>query len=81
MTGLSGFAFAVIAAWLATNTVSAGGAADYPFMQRLDQYGIAMHAGVLPGYPASHGCIRLPAAVAKRLYGMTRLGDPVDIES
>ena len=55
--------------------------APMPFMQRLDQYGIAMHAGVLPGYPASHGCIRLPAAVAKRLYGMTRLGDPVDIES
>jgi lipoprotein-anchoring transpeptidase ErfK/SrfK len=55
--------------------------APMPFMQRLDRYGIALHAGVVPGHPASHGCIRLPAAVAKRLYGLTRLGDPVDIEA
>ncbi|MEQ7873369.1 L,D-transpeptidase family protein [Sphingomonas sp. ASV193] len=55
--------------------------APMPFMQRLDQYGIALHAGTNPGYPASHGCIRLPLAVAKRLYSLTKLGDPVDIES
>jgi lipoprotein-anchoring transpeptidase ErfK/SrfK len=42
-----------------------------PFMQRLTDYGIALHAGALPGYPASHGCIRLPWGFAKRLYGLT----------
>ncbi len=48
--------------------------APMPFMQRLTWDGIAMHAGKLPGYPASHGCIRLPAAFAKLLFGVTRLG-------
>ena len=48
--------------------------APMPFMQRLTWYGIAMHAGNLPGYPASHGCIRLPLAFAKLLYGVTSLG-------
>ncbi|MDB5686499.1 MAG: L,D-transpeptidase, partial [Rhizorhabdus sp.] len=49
-------------------------AAPMPYMQRLTWDGIAMHAGNLPGYPASHGCIRLPLAFAKLLYGVTRLG-------
>jgi hypothetical protein len=48
--------------------------APMPFMQRLTWDGIAMHAGKLPGYPSSHGCIRLPAAFAKLLYGITKLG-------
>jgi len=48
--------------------------APMPFMERLTWSGIAMHAGKLPGYPASHGCIRLPPAFAKLLYGITRLG-------
>lgn len=48
--------------------------APMPFMQRLTWYGIAMHAGNLPGYPASHGCIRLPSVFAKLLYGITSLG-------
>ena len=48
--------------------------APMPFMQRITWSGVAMHAGVLPGYPASHGCIRLPADFATRFYGMTRLG-------
>jgi len=48
--------------------------APMPFMQRLTWYGIAMHAGNLPGYPASHGCIRLPLAFARLLYGVTNLG-------
>jgi hypothetical protein len=48
--------------------------APMPFMQRLTWGGIALHAGNLPGYPASHGCIRLPLAFAKLLYGVTRLG-------
>ena len=55
--------------------------APMPFMQRLDKYGRAFHAGVVPGHPASHGCIRLPAGMAKALYGMTKLGDSVDIEA
>jgi lipoprotein-anchoring transpeptidase ErfK/SrfK len=45
--------------------------APMPYMQRLTNYGIALHAGHLPGYPASHGCIRLPWGFAKKLYGMT----------
>jgi lipoprotein-anchoring transpeptidase ErfK/SrfK len=51
--------------------------APMPFMQRLTWSGIALHAGVLPGYPASHGCIRLPHRFAVDLYGMTRLGTRV----
>jgi lipoprotein-anchoring transpeptidase ErfK/SrfK len=48
--------------------------APMPFMQRITWSGVAMHAGVLPGYPASHGCIRMPAAFAVKMYGWTRLG-------
>ena len=48
--------------------------APMPYMQRLTWDGIAMHAGNLPGYPASHGCVRLPLGFAKLLYGVTRLG-------
>ncbi|ARS27526.1 hypothetical protein KC8_09505 [Sphingomonas sp. KC8] len=48
--------------------------APMPFMQRLTWDGIALHAGNLPGYPASHGCIRLPMAFARQLYGATSLG-------
>ena len=53
--------------------------APMPHMQMLDSYGIAMHAGYNPGHPASHGCIRLPAKFAARLYGVTRLGSTVYI--
>jgi hypothetical protein len=53
--------------------------APMPYMQRLTWYGIALHGGNLPGYPASHGCIRLPAGFAKLLYGETRLGMTVVI--
>jgi hypothetical protein len=48
--------------------------ASMPFMQRLTWSGIALHAGVLPGYPASHGCIRMPLAFAERLFERTKLG-------
>ena len=54
--------------------------APMPFMQRIDEYGIAFHGGVNPGYPASHGCIRLPMKFAQKLYGVTRLGTKVIIE-
>lgn len=51
--------------------------APMPFMQRIDQYGIAMHAGHNPGRPASHGCIRLPSKFAAKLYQTTEVGTPV----
>lgn len=54
--------------------------APMPFMQNIDDKGIAIHGGVTPGYPASHGCIRLPMAFAKQLYGLTRPGNKVVIE-
>lgn len=55
--------------------------APMPFMQRLTWTGIALHAGVLPGYPASHGCIRFPREFARRLFEITELGVPVSIVS
>lgn len=55
--------------------------APMPWMQRIDQYGIALHAGYNPGEPASHGCIRLPSGFAKKLYSVTDLGTPVIIGS
>jgi lipoprotein-anchoring transpeptidase ErfK/SrfK len=48
--------------------------APMPFMQRITWSGIAIHAGVLPGYPASHGCIRMPMAFAVKMYGWTKMG-------
>jgi lipoprotein-anchoring transpeptidase ErfK/SrfK len=54
--------------------------APMPFMQRIDDYGIAFHGGVNPGYPASHGCIRLPMKFAEKLYGVTKIGTKVVIE-
>ena len=48
--------------------------APMPFMQRITWSGVALHAGVLPGYPASHGCIRLTHTFAAQLWGMTKVG-------
>ena len=48
--------------------------APMPYMQRITWSGIALHAGVIPGYPASHGCIRLPHHFAAELWGMTKMG-------
>jgi hypothetical protein len=53
--------------------------APMPFMQRLTWGGVALHGGNLPGYPASHGCIRLPQEFARLLFGVTRLGMTVII--
>ena len=53
--------------------------APMPYMQRLTWSGVAMHAGNLPGYPASHGCIRMPLVFAKLLYGTTERGMTVVI--
>lgn len=54
-------------------------AAPMPFMQRLTWDGVAIHAGRNPGFPASHGCIRVPARFAKRLYEVTTLGTQVTV--
>lgn len=51
--------------------------APMPYMQRLTWDGIALHGGHIPGYPASHGCIRLPHAFAKALFGVTRMDQEV----
>jgi hypothetical protein len=51
--------------------------APMPFMQRLTWDGVALHAGANPGYPASHGCVRLPARFAAKLYAATDLGATV----
>ncbi|HVJ71427.1 MAG TPA: L,D-transpeptidase [Sphingomicrobium sp.] len=55
--------------------------APMPNMQRLTWKGIALHAGNLPGYPASHGCIRLPMKFSSLLFGATKLGMTVIITS
>ena len=51
--------------------------APMPFMQRIDQYGVALHAGHNPGHPASHGCVRLPKQFAAKLFAATGIGTPV----
>jgi len=53
--------------------------APMPNMNRLTWSGIALHAGNLPGYPASHGCVRLPLEFSAKLFTVTHLGTPVII--
>jgi lipoprotein-anchoring transpeptidase ErfK/SrfK len=62
--------------WHRSNLYSA---APMPYMQRITWSGIALHAGVLPGHPASHGCIRLANGFANRLWRLTRRGTRVII--
>lgn len=58
-----------------TSTIYKG--ASMPYMERLTWGGVAMHAGNLPGYPASHGCVRLPLDFAEKLYTVTTKGTTV----
>jgi L,D-transpeptidase-like protein len=51
--------------------------APMPWMQRLTRSGTALHGGVVPGFPASHGCIRLPFSFAPELFQITSIGDNV----
>ena len=51
--------------------------APMPWMNRITWSGTALHAGVVPGYPASHGCIRLPFSFAPKLYKITTVGEHV----
>lgn len=53
--------------------------ASMPNMERLTWDGVALHAGGLPGYPSSHGCVHLPMAFSSVLYGVTQVGTPVII--
>lgn len=53
--------------------------ASMPFTERLTWGGVALHAGNLPGYPSSHGCVHLPFEFAKRLFSITELGGTVII--
>ena len=53
--------------------------APMPFMQRLTWGGVALHAGHIPGTPASHGCVRLPLAFARSLFSVTSVGAAVHI--
>lgn len=53
--------------------------ASMPYFQRLSCSDFGMHQGVVPGYPASHGCIRVPAGNAAKLFSMTQAGDRVRI--
>src|SRR6266550_2990914 len=62
--------------WHRSNLYSA---APMPYMQRITWSGIALHAGVLPGYPASHGCIRLTNDFAIRLWHLTKRGTRIII--
>jgi len=49
------------------------------FMQRITWSGVALHQGIVPNYPASHGCIRLPEAFARQLWGITKVGVRVTV--
>src|SRR6201996_6076162 len=48
--------------------------APMPYMQRITWGGVALHEGVLPGHPASHGCIRMPGSFAVKMWGWTKMG-------
>lgn len=54
--------------------------APMPWMQRIDEYGVALHGGGTPGYPESHGCIHFPMKFAEKLYRLTKVGSKVVIE-
>jgi hypothetical protein len=55
--------------------------ASMPFFMRLTDSGVGLHAGWLPGYPASHGCVRLPLGMARELFQRVEAGTPVEIIS
>ncbi len=75
-TPTGGFSIIQKNKWHKSNIYSG---APMPYMQRVTWSGIALHAGALPGYPASHGCIRMPMAFSTKLWGWTRMGARVII--
>ncbi len=54
--------------------------AEMRWFMRLTDEGVGMHVGILPGYPASHGCIRMPSDGAKLFYDHVRVGTPVEVQ-
>lgn len=54
--------------------------APMKYFMRLTDGGVGMHIGILPGYPASHGCVRLPAEIAPMIYSRVKVGTSVRIE-
>jgi hypothetical protein len=54
-------------------------AAPMPYMERLTWDGVALHGGSTPGFRNSHGCVHLPLAFARKLYGATRIGTVVEV--
>ena len=53
--------------------------APMKWFMRLTNEGVGMHTGILPGYPASHGCVRLPDEIAKLFYDRVKIGTPVSV--
>jgi lipoprotein-anchoring transpeptidase ErfK/SrfK len=53
--------------------------ADMKNFMRITPDGVGMHAGFLPGYPASHGCIRMPAHMSEHFFNSVSVGTPVTI--
>ena len=53
--------------------------APMPYFMRLTGSGVGLHAGYLPGYPASHGCIRMPEFMAENFFSSVSIGTPVTI--
>src|SRR5437868_380870 len=54
--------------------------AEMKCFMRLTDEGVGMHVGILPGYPASHGCIRMPSDAAKLFYDRVKIGTPVEVQ-
>jgi lipoprotein-anchoring transpeptidase ErfK/SrfK len=54
--------------------------AEMKWFMRLTGDGVGMHVGILPGYPASHGCIRMPQQAAELFYNHVKVGTPVSVE-
>lgn len=53
--------------------------APMPYFMRITSGGVGLHAGYLPGYPASHGCIRMPEFMAERFFESVSIGTPVTV--
>jgi len=54
--------------------------ASMKWFMRLTGEGVGMHVGILPGYPASHGCIRMPEPAAAQFYSHVKVGTPVEVQ-
>jgi lipoprotein-anchoring transpeptidase ErfK/SrfK len=54
--------------------------AEMKWFMRLTGDGVGMHVGILPGYPASHGCVRMPSQAAELFYNHVKVGTPVEVQ-